>query len=125
MHAHHEAARAWFYSLEPESVLVFCRQTQMGFFRLMTTEAVMGDEALTQRQCWALYRQWIDDGKAGLEDEPAGLDREFVQRTQATTPSPKTWTDAFLAAFAATGGLTLVTFDQALAAKARDSVLLR
>jgi hypothetical protein len=124
IHAHHRAARAWFEALEPECTLVFCRQTQMGFFRLMTTEAVMGDEALTQRACWTLYRQWLNGGKARLEGEAAGVGQHFERRSQAGTPSPKEWSDAFLAAFAEAGKLTLVTFDRALAAKAKASVLL-
>lgn len=124
IHAHHEAALRWFEALGPDSTLIFCRQTQMGLFRLLTTEAVMGDEALTQRACWALYRQWIAGGKARLESEPAGTGQVFERRTAAESSSPKTWTDAYLAAFAEAGKLTLVTFDQALAGKAKGAVLL-
>ncbi len=124
IHEHHEAALAWFGALEPQSSLVFCRQTQMGFFRLLTTGAVMGDETLTQRQCWTLYRQWIASGKAKLESEPAGVSQAFEQRTMADAPSPKMWMDAYLAAFAEAAHLTLVTFDRALAEKAKGKVLL-
>lgn len=124
VHAHHASAMRWFNGLEPDAVLVFCRQTQMGWFRLLTTEVVMGDEALTQRQCWALYREWITGGKARLESEPAGVGRVFEQRTMANSFSPKTWSDAYLAAFAETGKLTLVTIDRALAGKVEGAVLL-
>lgn len=124
IHAHHEAAMRWFGALAPGSVLVFCRQTQLGLFRLLTTGAVMGDETLTQRECWALYRKWISEGNARLASEPAGAGRIFEQRTTADHLSPKTWTDAYLAAFAESGRLTLVTFDQALAGKVEGSVLL-
>jgi uncharacterized protein len=124
LHSHHKAALKWFEALEPESLIVFCRQTQLGFFRLLTTEAVMGDEALTQRQCWALYRRWITDGKAELMDEPAGVTQAFEQRTMADSASPKIWMDGYLAAFAEAGNLTLVTLDKALAAKVKGAVLL-
>jgi uncharacterized protein len=124
IHAHHETALRWFKAQGPETVFVFCRQTQMGLFRLLTTEAVMGDEILTQRECWALYREWITDGKARLEGEPAGTGQAFEQRTAAKSFSPKTWTDAYLGAFAESGKLTLVTFDRALAGKVKGSVLL-
>jgi hypothetical protein len=124
IHAHHEAAKRWFESLEDEATLVFCRQTQMGLFRLLTTEAVLGDEVLTQRQCWALYDRWIENGKAILIQEPTGLEIALRQRASTDSPSPKTWADAYLAAFAETAGLTLVTFDRALAAKAKDAILL-
>ena len=124
IHAHHEAVLAWFEGLEPLSVLVFCRQTQMGLFRLLTTDAVMGDEVLTQRQCWTLYRQWISSGKAKLQSEPARVGQAFEQRTMADIPSPQEWTDAYLGAFVEAAGLTLVTFDRALAGKVEGSVLL-
>ena len=124
VHEHHKRSFAWFDGLEPQSTLVFCRQTQMGFFRLLTTDAVMGDEALTQRQCWTLYRQWISGGKAVLLTEPAGVGTAFEQRTMTDTGSPKTWMDAYLAAFAESAKLTLVTFDQALAERAEGAVLL-
>jgi toxin-antitoxin system PIN domain toxin len=124
IHEHHEAALAWFEALDAERTLVFCRQTQMGFFRLLTTDAVMGDEALTQRQCWTLYWHWISGGKATLENEPATVGQAFEQRTMADASSPKEWMDAYLAAFAETAGIQLVTFDHALAAKVKGAVLL-
>ncbi len=124
IHEHHGAALEWFEALDAESVLVFCRQTQIGLFRLLTTEAVMGDEALTQRRCWTLYRQWIAGDKAKLLSEPAGLSQAFEQRTTTDQASPKAWMDAYLAAFASTGNFTLVTLDRALAAKVEGAVLL-
>jgi len=124
VHEHHKKAAAWFDALDADHTLVFCRQTQMGFFRLLTTGAVMGDEVLTQRQCWTLYRQWIAGGKATLENEPAAVGPLFELRTMADASSPKEWMDAYLAAFAETVNLTLVTFDRALAAKVKGAVLL-
>lgn len=124
VHSHHQIVLEWFNALSPESALVFCRQTQMGFFRLLTTDSVMGDEALTQRQCWALYQRWISGGKAKLAPEPPGVSPIFKQRTSNDTASPKEWMDAYLAAFAEAGNLTLVTMDRALATKAEGAVLL-
>ena len=114
----------WFASQDEATILVFCRQTQMGFFRLITTEAVLGLEVMTQRRCWVLYDRWIEGGKAVLAAEPAGLDSAMRQRMAADSPSPKVWTDAYLAAFAETASLTLVTFDRALAGKVKGAVLL-
>lgn len=124
IHEFHERALEWFEGMDSESVLVFCRQTQLGFFRLLTTDAVMGDEVLTQRQCWALYRRWISGGKATLQSEPHDMDRAFELRSTKDSASPKEWTDAYLAAFADMAGLRLVTFDRALAAKVKGAVLL-
>jgi hypothetical protein len=125
IHVHHTAAMRWFAAQDESATFVFCRQTQMGFFRLMTTDAVLGSDVITQRQCWAIYDRWIEDGNAILVAEPAGLEAVLRPRTSVDSPSPKAWADAYLAAFAEAANLTLVTFDRALAGKAKGAVLLR
>jgi predicted nucleic acid-binding protein len=59
-----------------------------------------------------------------LQDEPPGIEAAFRTRTLASEPAPKTWTEAYLAAFAEAAGLTLVTFDRALAAMVEGAMLL-
>jgi toxin-antitoxin system PIN domain toxin len=123
-HHHHAEAVAWFRSLDDRVSLVFCRHTQIGMFRLLTTDTVMHGAPLTQEHCWGIYAQWMDGGRAFLHAEPSGLDTAFQHLASADAPSPKTWADAYLAAFAETAGLTLVTFDRALAEKVKGVVLL-
>jgi predicted nucleic acid-binding protein len=57
-------------------------------------------------------------------DEPRNLEAELRALTAGATSSPKTWMDAYLAAFAEAANLTLVTFDRALAGKVEGAVLL-
>lgn len=123
-HLHHRSALEWFNGLEERTTLVFCRQSQLGLFRLLTTSAVMGNEVSTQQQCWTIYEKWIAGGRAVMQPEPLGIDPVFRARSRVAQPAPKIWTDAYLAAFAETTGLTLVTFDKALAAKTRGTLLL-
>jgi hypothetical protein len=40
--------RRWFATLKPDMSLAFCRLTHLGLLRLLTTDAVMGDEVMTQ-----------------------------------------------------------------------------
>jgi uncharacterized protein len=122
-HEHHRIAHAWFDTFDELQPLIFCRQTQLAFFRLLTTPAVMGTDTLLQRQCWAIYDKWITGGRAIHRLEPSGIELAFRARTLATEPAPKTWMDAYLAAFAETANLTLVTFDKALAARAEGALL--
>lgn len=124
IHVHHTAAMRWFDSQGEAATFVFCRQTQMGLFRLMTTEAILGTDVMTQRQCWEIYDRWIEGGKAILAGEPAGLEAGLRPRTSADSTSPKAWADAYLAAFAEAAHLILVTFDRALAGKLKGAVLL-
>jgi hypothetical protein len=123
-HLHHDSALAWFNGLEERKKLAFCRQSQLGLFRLLTTFAVLGDEVSTQQQCWTIYEKWIAGERAVMLPEPPAIETAFRARSNATQSQPKVWTDAYLAAFAETAGLTLVTFDKALAAKTKGSVLL-
>ena len=123
-HQHHLPAMAWFNTLDKYSILVFCRQTQMGLFRLLTSRAILGADTLTMNQCWKLYAEWISAGAAELWSEPASIEAAFIRNTSSEERSPKRWNDAYLAAFADSARLTLVTFDKALAGKTPSSILL-
>jgi uncharacterized protein len=54
-HVHHTSAVNWFTTLSDDSGLIFCRFTQLGLLRLLTTGAIMGDEVMTQPEAWAAY----------------------------------------------------------------------
>jgi uncharacterized protein len=123
-HARHRAAATWFETLTPDVSLVFCRLTQLGLLRLLTTEAVMGDEVMTQPQAWRAYDRWYDDSRVELVYEPAEIEAQFRVLTRLRRPATKDWADSYLAAFATIGQLTLVTFDKGLSAKAKSTVVL-
>lgn len=123
-HQHHGTAWEWYRGLGETTDLVFCRFTQMGFLRLMTTESVVGAEVLNQRQAWAAYDRWIVGSDCLFEEEPFGLEVEFRAFADRTRPSPKEWADSYLAAFAAARSMELVTFDKSLSTRARQAVLL-
>jgi len=97
----------------------------MGLLRLLTTQAAMGLGTLSQAEAWQAYDRWIESGGAEFVAEPAGIEALFRAMTGSLQASPKTWADAYLAAFAEAAGLTLVTFDQTLAGKLKGAILLR
>jgi uncharacterized protein len=124
-HVHHSIANHWFQNLEDDVHMCFCRFTQLGLLRLLTTDAVMGtDRVLTQLQAWNSYDRCFADGRTVFLEEPATLEPRFRTLSQEKRPAPKDWADSFLAAFAAEAGLCLVTFDQALRRKCTDGFLL-
>jgi uncharacterized protein len=45
-HRHHANAADWFATLPPDASFAFCRFTQLGLLRLLTTKAVMSDEVM-------------------------------------------------------------------------------
>jgi toxin-antitoxin system PIN domain toxin len=123
-HVHHEIARDWFTDL-PEGVrFSFCRFTQLGLLRLLTAEAVMGDEVLSQSEAWAVYDRWLDDHRVALVEESQALERRFRALTRSRHAAPKAWADAYLAAFADAAQFTLVTFDRGFRGKVGALMLL-
>jgi toxin-antitoxin system PIN domain toxin len=123
-HAQAESAREWFERTEDEQFL-FCRFTQLGFLRLLTTEAVMGKDVKTMAGAWEVYEEWCADDRVGFLPEPGGLDRGLKDLTRSRHASPKAWADAYLAAFASAAGLKLITFDKSLGTRSAGSLILR
>ena len=123
-HTHHRPAAAWFAALAPDVSLLFCRFTQLGLLRLLTAEAVMGDEVMTQPEAWSAYDSWHKDPRVEFATEPSEIETRFRALTRLRQPATKDWADSYLAAFAAAGQLTLVTFDRALRAKTKSVMLL-
>ena len=80
---------------------------------------------MTQRQAWVIYDTFVSDGNARLLDEPRTLEGYFRSLANLNSPSSKDWADSYLAAFAESAGLTLVTFDKALARRSKGAQLLR
>lgn len=123
-HVHHAPASLWYRRLPDDARLVFCRQTQLGLFRLLSTQAVMGHDVLAQKACWRLFDRWIGTHQITWADDPNHLEPRLRARTESEMVAPKAWMDDYLAAFADVAGLTLVTFDRALAGKAKGALLL-
>ena len=123
-HVHHRTSATWFGTLKPVVSLLFCRFTQLGLLRLLTTGAVMGDEVMTQPQAWAAYDRWHQDPRVRFVDEPPEIEARFRALTRLRQPATKDWADSYLASFATVGELTLVTFDRGLRGKAKAVVVL-
>jgi toxin-antitoxin system PIN domain toxin len=123
-HAHHSSAAGWFSGLE-ETKLTFCRYTQMGFLRLLTTEAVMGVDVLTQVRAWATYDEWLASDRAVFLEEPSRLEVIYRSLARRSMSSPKEWSDSYLAAFSKASDIPLITFDHGLKSRiGADAILL-
>ncbi len=124
-HIHYTAARTWLDSLADDSELCFCRLTQLGFLRLLTTAAVMGNRVLSQASAWDVYDDWLENGRGSYIEEPAAIEHSFRSLSQSRQVAPKDWADSYVSAFAQVTGLKLVTFDRALQRRTAGSVLLK
>jgi predicted nucleic acid-binding protein len=99
--------------------------TQMGLLRLLTNKSVMGADVLSSREAWRTYRTILSDERIQYAPEPFSLEPEWRRMTAQDRPMPKIWTDAYLAAFARTGGMQLVTLDRAARSMAPEALLLK
>lgn len=91
---------------------------------MLTTPGVAPDKTRTQLEAWAEYDVWMSGGGCIFLEEPFGIEIEFRSLASRTSPSPKEWADSYLAAFAASASLELITFDKALHSRSQRSVLL-
>ncbi len=124
-HLHHSSAVAWYESLPDSTRLCFCRMTQIGLLRLLTTEQVMTpDDPLTQQQAWLVYDGLMEDDRIHFVNEPDTLDPLFRASCQMRRAAPKDWADSYLIAFAQAVGFQLVTFDRAIRSKSSGSIYL-
>jgi toxin-antitoxin system PIN domain toxin len=111
-HAFHAAAVDWLDGM-PAGGATICRIAQTGLLRLLNNPAVMREDVLDTTACWDLWRRLLEDERVRFTPtEPPGLDAAFERFTSGRAFTPRLWTDAYLAAYAQTSGLTLVTFDQ-------------
>ena len=72
-----------------------------------------GLPAMTNDEAWMAMDGLQADKRIGWANEPRGIETSWKQYTRRSSPSPKLWMDAYLAAFAVTGGYQFVTTDQA------------
>lgn len=123
-HVHHLIVSDWLASLDIDIRLHFCRFTQLGLLRLLTTEAVMKEDVCTQIEAWSIYDRLLKNDNVSLLDEPPHVDPRFRALTRTRRASPKAWGDAYLSAFAEASQVTLVTFDRAFRGKVKPLILL-
>jgi len=62
---------------------------------------------------WQLYEDWLKVDRFAFVPEPKGVETNWRRFSGRSTPSPKTWMDSYLAAFAVTGHYRFVTTDTA------------
>ena len=125
-HSHHCVAAEWLERERQTLRLCFCRFTQTGLLRLLTTVELMGkDEVQTHQQALRIYDSWMHDERVVFIPEPADLEVPLRNLTQLRRAAHKDWADSYLIAFTETAGLQLVTFDRAVAYRTDRVVFLK
>lgn len=109
-HLHHGRARRY-WDEEAAGELAFCRVTALALLRHLTNPRILGDAALDGAAAWRALETWLAVARVTFLGEPAGLDGLLGGWASQLDLHGGQWTDAYLAAFAATSGCRLVAFD--------------
>ena len=113
-HPHHDAATGWWREgvLPAGEDVAFCRLTQLGLLRLLTSESVMGRQRLDHAHAWAVFAEIAAQERVKFLEEPTGIDEHLADLCSREGSSPGFWSDAYLAAFARAGRHRFTTFDR-------------
>ena len=116
-HPGHQPAHAWLKQQAPRpGSLLFCRSTEQSLLRLLSAAKILnaiGSQALSNKQAIDAIEAMQRHPDVATRGEPAGTRTTWLRLASRPTASPKLWMDAYLAAFAITAGLRMVSFDKA------------
>lgn len=110
-HQHHGLAIDWYDSLgRAEAGL--CRIVQLSLIRLLANPAILGEQAQSPATSWRLIETLLQDERVEFCNEPPALSTTLVGLWKYPVPTGKLVNDAYLAAFAKSGGYRLLTLDR-------------
>jgi len=116
-HPGHRTAQNWFMDQSPErESLIFCRSTEQSLLRLLSSEKIlnaMGSQTLSNKQAINAVKKIQKHPSVATKAESINVRSLWLRLASRSTPSPKLWMDAYLAAFAIAGDHKMVTFDKA------------
>jgi uncharacterized protein len=114
-HPFHTIARQALRQATSSQPAVFCRATQQSVLRLTSTASIAktyGKPPLTNQGALMTLDAMQALPHVAWRDEPPGIFEKWRQLAGLDSASPKVWMDAYLAAFAITSGLRMVTLDK-------------
>jgi toxin-antitoxin system PIN domain toxin len=109
-HVHHPVAQLYWNERRAAKV-GFCRVTMLALLRLVTNPQVMSDLPFTHAEAWNIYRTYRNLPIIRFLPEPDTLEPTFAALSSDAAVPHRLWTDAYLAAFAISTGIRLVSFD--------------
>lgn len=109
-HVHHAAAARWWHSAAAQKV-AFCRVTALGLLRLLCQPKVTGLDWLTPARACEQYQQFRTLPEVSFAQEPLTCEAAFMRLANHGSLPARLLTDAYLAAFAQSSKLRLVSFD--------------
>ena len=111
-HPFQHAAYQWFDSREADSV-GWCLPVRLGILRHLSNERILGSGVLSPEEALATWDQLASDERMfEVTNWPATIESLLRANVATRKPSPKLWTDAWLAALAESSACEMVTCDR-------------
>ncbi len=113
-HAFHRQAKQALQETTSARPAVFCRSTHQSFLRLASTPALVktyGADSMNNGDALVALNALLALPQVCERKEHDGVVALWHRLASRNTASPKVWMDAYLAAFAISGALRLVTLD--------------
>jgi toxin-antitoxin system PIN domain toxin len=114
-HPAHAQVRALLQAATAERPWLWCRATQQSYLRLASTPAIQrayGVAGVTNRDALVALNAWMALPQVALVGEPSQLMGYWARFGALDQSSPRRWMDAYLAAFAISGGWELISLDR-------------
>lgn len=127
-HPAHAVSRRVLCSASADEPALWCRATQQSFLRLASTPVITqayGVPKTSNGDAWAALQTFLALPQVDVIDEPPELARTWSQLGAIEQAAPKRWMDAYLAAFAITAGLPLISLDQDFHLFEREGLTLK
>jgi hypothetical protein len=109
-HEHHARARRY-WEHEAAADIAFCRVTMLGLLRLLTNARVMHGAPFTAPEAWDAYRAFASLPEVGFIEDSLAAEKRFELWSRRPEFPAHGWTDAWIAALAASAGARVVSFD--------------
>lgn len=109
-HIHHQRAMEY-WNNEAAEIIAISRVSMLGFLRILGNPAAMAGQPLSLQDAWRIYLNVNGDPSFRFVSEPEHIEVVLERFVETQSFTSRSWTDAYLAAFAIAGGQRLVSFD--------------
>ena len=121
-HVHHTLARQWFTTQESDTIFYLPRVVQISFMRLLTSESVLKEDAVTNQKAIEVWEELMLDTRFQyLADKNYKL-RKWPFLGNKQKRDPKLWMDGYLAGLAIENSLVLVSLDKGFKKMKQDGL---
>ena len=109
-HPHHGVAWQWWLGCR-DGTVALCWPARLGVLRLLTNSTAMHGHPVTPETALAAWESLTLDPRTFWLDPPETHEQFFRRFVTGRQSSPNLWTDAWLAALAASQSCRLTSFD--------------